>query len=55
MAVPIPSTVLNKKLNTTNNVGLGIMDRNLYVCVCMTVCMCMHAKEYVLECVRVCM
>lgn len=30
MAVPVPSTNLSKKLNTTNNIGVGIMDTNLW-------------------------
>ena len=28
-AVPVPSTTLSKKLNTVNNIGVGIMDTNL--------------------------
>ena len=56
IAVPTPSIVLSKKLNTMNNVGVGIMDKNLCVCVCMHVQqygMCMYTKECVLECVFV--
>ena len=37
--VPTPSTILSRKLNTTNNVGVGIMDTNL-VCVFGDVSVC---------------
>ena len=48
IAVPIPSTVLSKKLNTMNDVGVGIMDKNLCVCVYMCICVydSMHVHVY---------
>ena len=52
IAVPIPSTVLNKKLNTMNNVGVGIMDRNLY-CVCVYDSMHVYAYKKVCACLYV--
>ena len=33
IAVPAPSTILSKMLNVMNNVGVGIMDTNLILCV----------------------
>ena len=55
IAVPTPSTILSKKLNTINDAAEGIMDTNLLcVCVCVCVCVCGWVGGWVRVCVHLC-
>ena len=60
IAEPMPSTILSKKLNVMNNVGVGIIVTNLQLCVCVhewvcaCVCVCVRVCACVRQCVHTC-